>query len=79
MAERLSTFPATAVAVYPWDQWLDGSPWALKQGEDFNAKPATMVSSARIQAERRGGTVRTRLLDEGGTKVVVIQYRPQRP
>jgi hypothetical protein len=79
MAARLDTFPAAAAARYPWDQWLDGSPWALKQGEDFDAKPATVRSNARIQAEKRGGTVRTCLLDEGGTPVVVIQYRAQRP
>ena len=67
------------MARYPWDEWLDGSPWALKQGEDFDAKRATVISNARIQAEKRGGTVRSRMLDEGDTTVVVIQYRQQRP
>jgi len=79
MAERLSSFPAATGARYPWDEWLDGSPWALTQGQDFDAKPATVISNARIQAEKRGGTVRTRMLDEGGRVVVVIEYRPQRP
>jgi hypothetical protein len=72
----LDRFPAAATSRYPWDELLDGDPWELVQGEDFRAKPTTFVANARAQAKRRGGTVRTRLLQEGDRSSVVIQFRP---
>jgi hypothetical protein len=73
---RLDRFPALATSVYPWDELLDGSPWELLAGEDFTSKPATFISNARYQADRRGGNVRTRIFQNGDRTSVVIQFRP---
>jgi len=67
--------PSASHSRYPWNQVLDGDPWELIQGEDFDAKPATFIANARAQAKRRGGTVRTRTIAEGDRTAVVLQYR----
>jgi hypothetical protein len=54
---------------------MDGSVWRLKHGEDFRAKPRTFITSARAQAKRRSGTLRTRILSDSE---IVIQFRPER-
>jgi hypothetical protein len=75
MARKLDQWPApAATSRYPWDQFLDGDPWELLQGEDFHSRPSTFVANARAQAKRRGGTVRTRLLQTERGNSVVIQF-----
>lgn len=76
MPRKLERFPAPATSRYPWDELLDGEPWELVSGEDFTAKPTTLVANARAQAKRRGGSVRTRLLQNGDRASIVIQFRP---
>lgn len=76
MARRLDTFPrAKGQAKYPWDEWMDGSPWELVRGEDFDAKLPTLLQIARTQAKRRGGGLRTRTLRDGEKERVVLQFR----
>ena len=76
MARRLDQFPRVkGNAKYPWDEWLDGSPWQLTPGEDFKAKVPTVLASARAQAKRRGGRVRTRTLMNGERETLVLQFR----
>jgi hypothetical protein len=73
MPTKLETFPKLpSQARHDWDLLLDGSIWELKRGEDFDGKPKTFIANARLQARKRGGGVRTRLL-EGET--VVLQFR----
>jgi hypothetical protein len=74
MPRKLDRFPSAATSRYPWDELLDGDPWELVSGEDFAAKPSTLVANARAQAKRRGGTLRTRLLQNGDRSSVVIQF-----
>ena len=77
MPRKLERFPAATGAVrYPWDELLDGDPWELVSGVDFTAKPTTLIANARVQAKRRGGNVRTRLLQNGERASVVLQFRP---
>jgi hypothetical protein len=75
MPHKLERFPSPATAVYPWDELLDGHPWELVAGEDFTSKPSTLVANARAQAKRRGGTLRTRLLQNGDRTSLVIQFQ----
>jgi hypothetical protein len=75
MPRKLERFPSAATSRYPWDELLDGDPWELVSGEDFVAKPMTLIANARAQAKRRGGTVRTRMLQNGDRASVVIQFR----
>jgi hypothetical protein len=77
MPRKLEQFPSAAVSRYPWDELLNGDAWELVQGDDFDAKPRTFIQNARAQAKRRGGSVRTRLFENGDRASVVIQFRPQ--
>lgn len=74
MPRKLEQFPSAAISRYPWDQLLDGDPWELVHGEDFTSKPTTVIANARTQARRRGGNVRTRLIENGHHTSVVIQF-----
>jgi hypothetical protein len=76
MPRKLERFPSAATSRYPWDELLNGDAWELVSGEDFTSKPTTIIANARTQAKRRGGTVRTRLLQNGDRAVVVLQFRP---
>jgi hypothetical protein len=74
MARQLDSFPTPPTRRYPWEEWLDGHVWELRRGEDFSAKPATVISNARSQAKRRGGIIRTRLGGELGREAIVLQF-----
>jgi len=54
---------------------MDGQVWQLARGEDYTAKTNTVLANARAQAKRRGGTVRTRILNDAGRESLVIQSR----
>lgn len=77
--EQLSSFPSAATSRYDWPTILSGDVWRLVQGEDFEANPKTLVANARTQARRRGGSIRTRILDEGGRMAVVLQFIAGQP
>jgi hypothetical protein len=74
MARRLDSFPVQAGSRYPWDEWLDGDAWELVPGEDFQSKPTTLRSNAQLQAKKRNGRMRSRLVTNNGREVVVIQF-----
>jgi hypothetical protein len=78
---KLSEFPArgSVQSRYAWDELLDGDPWELVRGEDFDSKPSTLIASARAQAKRRGGNIRTRILTEDDRETVVLQFRRMQP
>ena len=76
MPRKLERFPAAASSRYPWDELLNGDPWELTSGDDFTSKPTTIIQNARTQAKRRGGSVRTRLFQNGDRATVVIQFIP---
>jgi hypothetical protein len=70
--EKLEKFPSLPTqSRYPWDQLMDGSVWKLSPGDDFRGTAKSFASAARAQGRRRGGTVRTRLIDD----YVVLQFR----
>jgi len=69
MAEKLKTFDfaapsaitaASDKAVYPWEEWLDGDIWQLREGEDFHTHPLMMERIIRTRATARGAKVRLR-------------------
>lgn len=55
---------------HPWDEWLDGSPWRLKRGEDFNATVRNFQAHAARHAGSRGMSIKTKREDD---ETVVIQ------
>lgn len=56
MAERIDTFKARTgrPAIYPWEQWLDGSAWRIRKGVDFQIPVTSMAAIIRQRAEREG-------------------------
>ncbi|HET9132391.1 MAG TPA: hypothetical protein VFO86_15655 [Terriglobia bacterium] len=55
MAETIKKhdFPAPrSRQKYPWDEWLNGQIWVLRQGEDFEVVPANFASSAKAYGDR---------------------------
>jgi len=79
MARVIDTFPAPkTTSRYPWDEWLDGQIRELVAGEDFTSKPETLRQNAALQAQKRGGRAKTRLLDDGEQKVIVLQFERRR-
>jgi hypothetical protein len=75
VARRLDSFPAAHAQHYPWEEWLDGNVWQLDRGTDYTAKANTIITNARTQARRRGGSVRTRLLRQNGDEAIVLQFK----
>ena len=74
MAEKLDVFPESAQrSAYPLDDWLDGSPWALVRGEDFDHSPTSMRSMLSSGAKARGMKLRTRRRMEDDQEVLIVQ------
>lgn len=75
MATKLEAFPAApGQGRYDWDQLLDGSPWELTAGADFNGKSTTFATNARHQATKRGGRVRMRHFRDAEPERLVLQF-----
>ena len=58
---------------HPWDKWLDGSPWRLRRGDDFEATVKNFQAAAARAASARGKSIRTRAESDS---TVVIQAVP---
>jgi hypothetical protein len=72
MAKKLKAFPGSPS--YEWDQWLDGSPWLLRRGEDYEIGTASMRAAVSRAARQRGKTVKTKaLIDEDGVEALAVQ------
>lgn len=65
MAERIDnlTRRPPRPAIYPWAEWLDGSAWRIRRGEDFEVSAESMAAQIRIRAAREGRTVYARCPD----------------
>ena len=50
--------------LYPWDEWLDGSVWRIRRGEDFEVSIVAIRSAVHQAAARRGHKVETATEDE---------------
>lgn len=76
MARELEAFPEKhGNSKYDWTQWLNGRPWQLVQGEDFDIPLGSFRTSAIQAAKERGGKVRT---SKTGENTLVIQfYKPE--
>jgi hypothetical protein len=66
MAERIDRLPTNPnVPGYQWDQWSDGEPWLLIEGEDFTCTRSSMETNVRRQARRIGKGVFVRYINDG--------------
>lgn len=43
---------------YPWDQWMNGSWWLIKQGEDFDSQIESLRTGLLNRARRHGVPVK---------------------
>ncbi len=81
MAERLDEFPGGERTKgggrkYPWDEWLDGSVWLLRKGEDYAATTLSFRATVSKTAKREGKKVRSRTIkDEQGEGLAIQAYR----
>lgn len=58
---------------YPWDEWLNGQPWQLTEGEDYGYEQ-TLRSAAQRAAKTRGMRVRVeRNHNSAGRPGVILQ------
>lgn len=79
MAERLNEFPGgnrtRGGGKYPWDDWLDGSVWLLRRGEDFSTSILSFRATASTMAKRSGKKLRSRAVsDENGEGLAIQAY-----
>ena len=74
MATQLKKFDwskiGTGGSKYPWDQWLNGKPWKLMRGKDFDRAADSLRASVSAAAKRRGMTCRMTKPDD---KTLIIQ------
>ena len=75
MAKELDVFPGGPTrGKYPWEDWLNGNPWELEPGEDFDIDLASMRAVASRAAKHAGKKLRSRVLHrEGKPDALVIQ------
>lgn len=52
---------------YPWDQWLNGGVWHIKQGEDFDVDVPSMRSCIYMAAKRHKKKVKTHTPKKGNS------------
>lgn len=85
MAETLPELPqprrsdGTFVEIYPWDDWLDGRIWRVKQGVDFQVSPRSFATMVRVTAWRRGLRARTRIDLDGEHVSFQVTPGPHEP
>lgn len=80
MAERMETDLAPKPSRrnrYPWAEWLDGSTWLLKSGEDFTVAAETMRVMVYQNAKKRDLKAATELVGPVGAEDLIIRaYTP---
>ena len=55
-------------------EWLDGEPWLLESGVDFDSKPETIRTRLYAEAAHAGLSGRAKVLDSGD--IVFQAYQP---
>lgn len=76
MAKELEEFPAKhGNAKYDWAAWLNGKPWELTQGEDFDISLSSFRVSAVQAARDRGGKIRSTKTSE--KTLAIMFYVPE--
>lgn len=61
------------IAIYPWEQWLNGEAWELRQGRDYETPTERFRKTAWSAAHSQGKKLKTRLVRDGGAERLVIR------
>jgi hypothetical protein len=78
VAKKLDEFPGGDMptkAKYPWDEWLDGSPWELRRGEDYMTNTPSFLATANKTARNRGKQLRSRTIKDDKGEGIAIQAK----
>jgi hypothetical protein len=51
--------------IYPWHEWMNGTAWRIRRGEDFDVSAESMAQHIRNRARDRGLSAHARLTDDG--------------
>ena len=67
MARNISNLPGKRESrrVYPWKEWLNGHPWEIQYGVDFQCGMATMRTAIHQAAKAAGGSASVRKISDG--------------
>lgn len=81
MAEKIEALPAgRSGSRAVRDEWLDGSAWQLKQGEDYDRSTSAMRAALSTAGRSRGLRLRSRSGREtDGTETLAVQFVPAEP
>lgn len=56
MAKVVKQFPEKGSlngrSIYPWQRWMDGRIWELRQGKDFTPKPMNFSQQVYMKAKQ---------------------------
>ena len=77
MARRLESFPygqQPPVRRYPWTDWLDGSVWEIRRGEDYDVSTENMRVNLHMKADSRAVKVRTKKVHDPKGEGLVFQF-----
>jgi hypothetical protein len=79
MAERIDALGPVKGGrppLYPWDEWMDGSAWRIRRGDDFLVSAYSMAAQLRIRGNNCGVGVSARVADKD---TVEFQFRVEHP
>jgi hypothetical protein len=77
MGRRLAAFPGEAsrgLRRYPWDEWIDGSAWEIRRGEDYDVVTENMRVNLHMKADSLHAKVRTRKFGDGRGEGLIFQF-----
>jgi hypothetical protein len=80
MAERIDALGPVRgrPQLYPWDEWMDGSAWRIRRGDDFLVSATSMAAQLRIRGNRLGVDVSARVVDEDTVEFQFLVEPPER-
>ena len=77
MAKVVTEFPKIKRGrpeVYPYKEWFNGKPWALRQGVDFHVKPESFKAAIYARKNAMGLVIQTATeVDKDGVATVYVQ------
>jgi hypothetical protein len=79
MARRLKQFPGEALKSqrrYPWTEWIDGSAWEIRRGDDYDVATENMRVNLHLKADAVGRKVRTKKVSDGEGEALAFQFIP---
>lgn len=77
MAKRLDSFPGKGPSSqrrYPWDEWIDGSPWQIRRGDDYDVPTENMRVNLHMKASSLSRKVRTKSFKDDPGEGLIFQF-----